>query len=121
MAEETVVNVEEKAIVATGSVALLSTQQQLAMEWLMGGGSITDAAQYANVTRQTVSRWVHTDADFREFYERWQQQVRSANQSRLLELTDAAIDTLGVAICEQKDVRAAIVLLKGTGTLGKLP
>jgi hypothetical protein len=41
---------------------LLSDKQQLALEWLLTtNGSVTEAAEFAGVTRATVSRWLNTD------------------------------------------------------------
>lgn len=97
----------------------LSGPQRQAMEWLMGGGSITEAAQYAGVTRQTVSRWIHEDETFQELFEYWQQQVRMINDARLVSLSEAALDTVAGAIREQKDVKTALAILRGTGVLGK--
>jgi len=97
---------------------LLSEPQRMALEWLMGGGSITEAAQYAGVYRQTVSEWVNHDEDFREIFERWQQQVKALNQARLIALSEGALDTVAGAIREHRDAKVALVVLKGMGMLG---
>jgi hypothetical protein len=45
-------------------LATISTTQALALEALLKGASITNAAKEAGVARETVSRWVHHDPDF---------------------------------------------------------
>jgi alkanesulfonate monooxygenase SsuD/methylene tetrahydromethanopterin reductase-like flavin-dependent oxidoreductase (luciferase family) len=105
-------------VVHAGEVPLSGPQRQ-AMEWLMQGGSIVEAAQYAGVTRQTVSRWIHEDPDFATLFEHWQEQVKSINKARLVSLTEAAMDTVSDAIRNHRDVKAALTILKGAGVLGK--
>jgi predicted transcriptional regulator len=48
------------------------------------GGSLGEAAQFAGVTRQTISRWLRTDADFRAVYEAWKQEVNQMLEGRLI-------------------------------------
>jgi hypothetical protein len=109
---------EQRAIVHVGEVTLTAQQQQ-ALEWLMNGGSVAEAAQYAGVARQTVSRWIHEDPDFAALFEHWQAQTRTATKARVIALTEAAMDTVTDAIRNHKDVRAALALLKGAGVLAK--
>ena len=45
--------------------AELTPQQTSAVDLLAGGGNVTDTARSIGVARQTVSRWVHSDAQFR--------------------------------------------------------
>jgi hypothetical protein len=99
--------------------APLSVPQRQAMEWLMNGGSVGEAAQYAGVTRQTVSRWMHEDPDFSALFAYWQEQVKATNRARLTALTESAMDTVADAIRNHKDVRAALALLKGAGVLAR--
>jgi hypothetical protein len=97
---------------------ILGEPQRLAMEWLMGGGSITEAGQYAGVSRQTVSQWLNHDEDFRALFEQWQQQVREINHARLMALSEAALETVAVAVREKRDPKLAVAVLKGLGMLG---
>ncbi len=53
---------------------VLSTPQLQALEWLANGGSITDAAQFAGVTRSTLHRWLKEDPDFLTAYTDWRNQ-----------------------------------------------
>src|SRR5215212_8253026 len=54
---------------------LLNDKQQQALEWLVGGGTITEAAELVGVSRRTVSRWVNHHHVFKCRYEDWQDQV----------------------------------------------
>jgi DNA-binding MarR family transcriptional regulator len=109
---------QNNVVVHVGEVPLSGPQRQ-AMEWLMQGGSVSEAAQYAGVSRQTVSRWIHEDPDFSALLELWQDQVKCTNKARLVSLTEAALDTVSDAIRNHRDVKAAIAILKGAGVLGK--
>ena len=100
---------------------LLSEQQRLALEWLMGGGSIAEAAQYAGVVRQTVSRWLHDDAEFRALFDHWQKQIRAITQARLVGLSESALETVADAIRGKRDAKVALVVLKAMGLLSPLP
>src|SRR5665811_1773500 len=84
---------------------LLGDSQRLAMEWLMGGGSITEAGQYAGVCRQTVSDWLHNDDDFRQVFSDWQLHLRVINHARLIALSASALDTVSHAIRQNKDAK----------------
>ena len=98
---------------------LLSQPQQLALEWLTTGGTLSEAAQFAGVCRQTVARWMREDPDFRAVYEAWREQVAEVTKGRLLALSQSAIDTLEYAVRDRRDVRAAQFVLKNTGMLEK--
>ena len=97
---------------------ILSEPQRLALEWLMGGGSVGEAGQYAGVSRQAVSHWLHHDEDFREVFESWQLQIQNMNKARLMAISESAVDTVAVAIREKHDARVALAVLKAMGMLG---
>ena len=44
--------------------AAISPRQSLAAAALAGGSTVTEAAEKAGVARETVSRWLHRDAEF---------------------------------------------------------
>lgn len=97
----------------------LSVSQQLALEWLTTGGSITEAAQVAGVCRQTVSDWLHNDPDFQAAYQNWRQQSLAIAQARMIAMSDAAVDNLAAAIRDKHDLRASEFLLKQLAAAGK--
>jgi hypothetical protein len=100
---------------------MLSTQQDQALEWLMNGGSITEAAQFAGVARQTVSRWLHSDEDFRAVYDAWRDQVTNITEGQLMGLSEAAVSTLANAVRDRQNVKAAEFVIKHLATLKKHP
>jgi transposase-like protein len=119
MAEPATVKIDGKGTITVQPEGSLSTKQAMAMELLINGSSISQAAHFASVTRQTVSRWVHEEGEFRQYLERWQTQLKLANEKRLFALQEVALDTLVGAMRDKQDVRAAIALLRGGGTLAK--
>jgi hypothetical protein len=91
---------------------MLSIQQEQALEWLMGGGSVSEAANFAGVTRQTISRWLRTDADFQEVYQVWRDETRSIIQSRMIAAGEVAMDAVVHAIRSTGNLQASQFVLK---------
>jgi len=94
---------------------VLDAAQQQALDWLMGGGTISEAAEVAGVARQTVSRWVNHDPAFSWLYRQWQEQIRNTAEARMLNLADAAVENVIAAIREKNDLRASQFLLRLLG------
>ena len=90
----------------------LGETQVKALEWLTSGGSITEAAQFAGVARQTVSRWLKEDEDFRAIYDGWRDQIMTTTDGQLSALAESAVATLTDAIRGRRDVRAAQFVIK---------
>ncbi len=91
---------------------ILAPAQQQALEWLVNGGSITEAAQFAGVCRQTVSRWLTEDPDFQAVYTTWREEAAKIVQGRLIAASESAMDALLYAIRVKKDLRASQFVLK---------
>ena len=98
----------------------LSPQQQTALKCLLMGASITQAAQAASVTRQTVSEWCnHHHAFQSELWERRTIALRDAQQ----QLEDAAlmaVEVLGEiaqdpAVPASVRVKASVAILARCG------
>ncbi len=98
---------------------MLSGPQDQALEWLMNGGSISEAAQFAGVCRQTVSRWLKTDPDFRAVYDNWREQVANITEGQLLGLSESAVAALANAIRNRQDVKSAAFVLKHLAMIAK--
>ncbi len=90
----------------------LPRPQAIALECLISGGSIGDAARSAGVCRQTVSRWINGDPGFKEAYESWREQINAIASARLLALAESAVDNLSTAIRQGHDVKASQFLVK---------
>ncbi len=97
----------------------LSVAQEQALEWLFTGGSVTEAAQFAGVTRQTVSRWLRTDSDFRLVYETWTSEAAVIMRARMLAASEAAMDNVIHAVAVKRDLQTSKFLLKAVATRAK--
>lgn len=103
----------------TGAVEL-APPQWTAVEALVAGETVTDAAEEAEVTRQTVHRWMKKP-DFRRALQFRKQEVVDAARQKLDGLSVRAVEVFREAL-EAGDRQAAYRLLKGTGALdGKGP
>jgi hypothetical protein len=91
---------------------ILSGVQQQALEWLIGGGSVTDAAEFAGVTRQTISRWLREDEDFQAAYVQWREEAAAIVRGRMVAASEAAMDAVMHAIRTKGDLRASQFVLK---------
>ena len=90
--------------------------QQKALEFLVAGKSVAETGRLIGVGRATMFRWLKRDAEFRVAYNRWHAEVESNCQSRLMTMTDKAVDTVERAL-EMGNARAALELLRGMGML----
>lgn len=92
----------------------MSANQQLAIEILMAGGTDSEAAQAASVTRETVNRWRHSDADFVAAYNRERRAIFEATRDNLSRASLKAIATLQDILSDEDPtlrIRAASILL----------
>lgn len=95
---------------------LLSFDQQTALEQLLSGMSVTQAAASSDVGRTTLYRWLKSDPTFRAAYNEWHQQMRRSTESKLLTLTDTATDAIKRSMMTG-DGRLAFAFLKGMGLI----
>lgn len=99
----------------------LSPQQLQALESLLRGETVTEAASRAGVDRTTVHRWQREDYRFMAAVNSGRREIAEAIQARLLGVALSASETVASAI-ESGDVRTALTVLKGMGVLsGELP
>ena len=89
------------------------------MEWLIGGGSLGEAAQFAGVTRQTISRWLRSDPDFSAVYDAWKLESSQMLEGRLIAAGESAMDNLLNAVRVGHDVRASQFVLRALMDLRK--
>ena len=106
--------VEPGVILSDGRQVLLPPKQRLALEWLMNeeGATLKDAAEYAGVTRATVSQWVNHDADFRAIYTAWRRQQEEVNDAYFVGLESAAMALCRQEIVECRNMKAAELVIK---------
>jgi hypothetical protein len=90
--------------------------QQRALEYLVAGKSVAETGRLIGVARATMFRWLKRDAEFRAAFNRWHAEIESNCHSRLMTMTDKAVDTVEKAL-EHGNARAALELLRGMGML----
>jgi transposase len=93
---------------------IFTDAQRQALEWLLTGegATVKDAAEFAGVARSTVSRWLHSDPAFSAIYEAWREQQLKTNEAQMGGLEASALDVMGEAIRQRRDVRAAEFVIK---------
>jgi hypothetical protein len=96
----------------------LSASQERALSLLLAGSSITVTARVLGLTRQTVSRWVHSPAFSREF-NRQRQQAMAASMQHLSGLVGQSVQALQDGLAPGQDIgvrlRAAAIVLETVG------
>jgi hypothetical protein len=96
----------------------LGQTQELALAALRTGSTFRQAAQAAGVSRPTIYRWMQSDPHFRAAYNAWKQEQLESARSRILRLTDKAVDVVEGALADN-DRRVAVHVLKSTGALDR--
>jgi uncharacterized protein YerC len=104
------------AAVTRAEIEGLGQTQEAALAALRTGCTFRQAAHEAGVSRPTIYRWVQSDPHFRAAYNAWKlEQVESA-RSRLIRLTDKAVDVVENALATDNH-RVAVQVLKGSGAM----
>lgn len=107
--------------------AQLRATQEPAMEALLAGRTITDAAAAAGVARETLSRWLNHDAAFISAYNQRRNDMWEYSADRLRRLSDRTVDALeellghedaGVRLKAVAAVHRALALLPDNGNPG---
>lgn len=73
---------------------VLTPLQETAMLMLLSGSTQRDAAAVAGVSEFTVSRWVNTDAMFRQLYAKRRADVRAAHEAKINQIAGHALSML---------------------------
>lgn len=91
----------------------LTGQQLKAIEALLEGKSVTDAAEFAGVTRQTVHAWLNTSA-FTQAIEQGQREIMRAAVRRLTAMLDRSVSEVNRLVEGAEDeptrLRAALAV-----------
>ncbi len=95
--------------------ATVSASQALAIETLLAGESVTQAAAVAGVDRATVHRWLKDDCAFQAEWNRERLALRERMTARLTRLAEKAVDCIEMAV--GNDPKTALAVLKGIGLL----
>ena len=94
----------------------LPANQQQALGALLGGASVTTAAEVAGVDRTTVHRWLRADFEFRAALNGGRRELHQALQARLDGVAQRAVEAVSSAV-DSGDPKTALALLKGMGLL----
>jgi len=92
----------------------LPEKQEAALDLLRMGITVAETARTTGVSRRTIYHWLRHDPVFGAAYNQWHDEMEKSAQSRLLMMTEKAMDALEKAL-EAGDARAALQLLKGMG------
>jgi hypothetical protein len=95
----------------------LTAQQELAVDLLAMGKTVTEAADSLGVTRQTVSEWRNRNPAFEAALNERRKELWSGMSDRLRALLPNALGVLEQSI-ERGDVKAAIAVLRAAGLHG---
>jgi len=99
----------------------LTRQQELALDHMLAGESITDAAKEVNADRTTLHRWLREDPLFLATYNQRRRELQEAHQTKLASIAAKALQTVEQAV-ENGDVGTSMKLLTGLGLLsGEAP
>lgn len=102
-----------------GTGQALSRPQEVALEGLLAGMTVTDAAAAAEVSRSSIYRWRNEDYAFQAEWNRLRGEAREALQGRLASLSIKAVEVVEGAV-DSGDLKAAMAILKGIGALSGL-
>jgi hypothetical protein len=95
----------------------LPPNQQLAIEGLLAGKPLYEAAERAQVTFATLERWMRTETNFRQVLRTCRQQQAERVQTKLLNLGTKSLVLLRLALQKKRSVRVAFAILSGLGVL----
>jgi hypothetical protein len=98
----------------------LSTDQAIALNAIMSGGTIAAAAAKANIRRSTIYEWLQRGHPFAEALQMWKQDLAATARTRLLMLTDQATSAVALAL-RRGDSKTALRLLERIGILAAPP
>jgi hypothetical protein len=98
---------------------MISPAQAVALQTIVGGGSVTKAATEAGVARETVSRWVHHDpvflAQFHNVGAERAIQTRCALEALGMQAVGVLVDAVQNQFVKPWRLRAACAVLKMVG------
>jgi len=102
------------------SKAEVTVDQAKAIEMLGKGHKAMECAKAAGVSRMTLYRWMHKDANFIAAWNAWRRMQVKVARSRLLGLTNTAIDAVETSLTAG-DGKLAVKVLERMGILEQEP
>ena len=107
-------NVPARAEDISQGVSPLTAEQQAALLALYSGKKMREAAAAARIHRNTLSRWLHNDPNFRAVYNAWRRELIDSTHAKLLHTAELATGAIHRAIAKG-DGRLALALLDRLG------
>jgi len=101
---------------------IVSPRQQQALQALLTGATDTEAAETANVTRETVNRWRHRDANFVAALNKARKDLSQGFHNGLRALLPDALAALREGLRSESislRIRVAETLIRALRTLGE--
>ena len=102
----------------------LTPFQLAALEALMEGKSIAEAAEAAGVSYRTVERWRDEHPAFKAEYNRWLRDKSTTLRDRLMSVAEESVELMVEAVRKKKDLSVAKSIVKDLGLakpVGKVP
>jgi len=99
----------------------LTPQQETAVDLLASGKTVTDTAAAVEVTRQTVSEWLHHHPGFQAALNSRRQELWVGMTDALRGLLPKALEVLKCELEGETPLPAAVHVLKACGLYGMLP
>src|SRR5579864_3822421 len=96
----------------------LKKAQVLALQHLMAGTPIHEAARHVGVDRRTLYRWIKAEPKFAATYNAWQRETIDSGQARVLAMGNAALDVLEKSI-QSGDAEIALQVARSTGMMDR--
>jgi hypothetical protein len=97
----------------------LTPAQETALQALLSGATITEAAATAGVQRQTVSGWLNHDSTFIAAYNRRRQFIADEFEGQLRALGRKALKTIETALDGDAALDAAKTILRAVTALSR--
>jgi hypothetical protein len=99
----------------------LTPQQETAVALLVSGKTVTDTATAVEVTRQTVSEWLHHHPGFQAALNCRREELWHEVTDTLRGMLPKALKVLGSALEGDQAFAAAVQVLKACGIYGLVP
>jgi|GEM_PF-2114584 len=102
------------------AIEQLPVEQQMAIELLLQGKTVTQTARMAGIARRTVYNWLKKNAAFTAIYNQWLDEMKEGCRARMLMLAGKAASAVEKAL-EAGDAKSGMLLLKEMGMLASTP
>ena len=110
----------QKATQPDTETLTVSPKQDQAIALLLTGKTVTEVAEVVEVSRQTVSEWVHHHPGFQATLHQRQRELWQGASEQLRALLPKALEVVTKALDGEQALPAAVHVLKACGLYGGL-